>query len=62
MCNQMQFSVSLFRFPIFIIFETFAITALLQGREVVFLALMIWNMGMEQLGTKFLDTGISKIH
>lgn len=60
--NQMQSSVSLFRFPIFKIFEPFAITALLLGREAVVLALMIWNMGMEQLRIKFLDTGISKIH
>lgn len=62
MCNQMQFSVSLFRFPVFIIFEPFAITALLLGREAIVLALMIWSMDMEQLRTKFLDTGISKMH
>lgn len=61
-CNQMQFSISLFRFPIFIIFEPFTITALLLGRGAVVLALIVWNMGMGQLRYKFLDTWVSKIH
>ena len=62
-CNQRRFSFSQFRFPIFAIFETFTITALLLGRETYW----PWfdDMKLRHRAAQnqvFKDIGVTKMH